>query len=165
MGFDFGDVAPNAMTIMGQRGKLFFVFYSDERTGMNVDDKVEWIKEETEKWKIHEIVADPEERAMTDILHTKGFSMPNLWAAGGSQMKNYYATKLKRLMENHMIIIPKEFIFLITSISELAYDDRGKIRKHNDHSYDSFLYASAYYDPESTMDEFWKIKNRQIKIW
>jgi len=165
MGFDFGDVAPNAMTIMGQRGKVFFVLYSDERTGMSVDDKVEWIKGEAKKWKIYEIVADPEARAMTDILHMEGFSMPNLWAAGGSQMKSYYATKLKRLVENHMIFIPKEFFFLITSISELAYDDRGKIRKHNDHSYDSFLYASAYYDPEFALDEFWKIKDRQIKIW
>jgi len=54
---------------------------------------------------------------------------------------------------------------LIISLSELAYDDRGKIRKHNDHSYDSILYASAYYDPDYDMEEFWKIKGRQIDIW
>ena len=165
MGVDFGDNSPNAITIMGQRGKIFFVLESDERTGMNVDEKVEWIKGEAKKWEIWEIVADPEARAMIDILHREEFSMPNLWAAGGSQMKSYYATKLKRLVENQAVIIPKSFVFLITSISELAYDDKGKIRKHNDHSYDSFLYASAYYDPEFALDEFWKIKERQIKIW
>ena len=57
------------------------------------------------------------------------------------------------------------FHYLTESLTELAYDDRGKIRKHNDHSFDSAMYSTADYDPDIEQDHFWKIGGRQLDIW
>lgn len=165
MGVDFGDVSPNAMTIVGLKKNIVYFLHSQEMTGIGPDQVLEWIKEKATLWNIYEIFADPEERSMRDSLHLRGYSVPHLWALGGGARKNYYVTKFKRLMEKKRLFIPMAFHYLTESLTELAYDDRGKIRKHNDHSFDSAMYSTADYDPDIEQDAFWKIGGRQLDIW
>jgi len=165
MGVDFGEISPNAVTLMGERGEDVYVLFSDERTGSKTDEILQWIDDLAKEYSIFEIFADPEERAMRENIEGKGYSTPNLWAGGGGGKKNYYVTLLKRYIEQHRIFIPKKFTFLTNSLIELAYDTGGDIRKHNDHSFDSAIYACSDYDPDFDAGALYAFKNRQIGIW
>jgi len=164
-GVDFGDVSPNACTINGRRKEYVFTLYSDERTGLRTEEIIDWIDDICKKWNVREIFADPEERAMKEQLEDKEYNTPHIWAMGGGAKKAFYITKYKRWIENKKKFIPKRFDFLTTSLIELAYDDRSKIRKHNDHSFDSDLYSMIDFDPGTDDTDFWAIKNRQLDIW
>lgn len=164
MGIDFGDVAPYAIAILGQYGDKIYVLHSEERAGISSNEALEWIDEEAKKLSIFEMFADPEERAMKEALEAKGYSTPNIWAFGGGAKKKYYVVKFKRLIEKHRIVIPKAFQSLITSLSELAYDEQGDIRKHGDHSFDSIIYGSSDYDPDIDTLDFWK-DSKGLNIW
>jgi len=165
MGVDLGDISPNAVTIIGQRQPYLFALFSDERTGLRTEEMLKWLEDLAKEWKIFEIFMDPEERNMRDTMMDRGYSTPHLWAGGGGQKKNYFVASFKRFIENHHYIIPKKFQFLITSLIELAYDEKGDIRKHNDHSFDSIIYGSSDYSPDWDEGALWKIKNRGVDLW
>ena len=166
MGVDFGEVSPTAISVTGKYGKKVFVLYSEERTGLRVDEVLDWAdKEIGKKYNIWEIFADPEERSLRESLNYRGYSTPHLWQMGGGAKKNFYVIKLKRLVEQHRLVIPSAFTSLIDSLSELAYDEKGKIRKRNDHSFDSLLYATSDYGVEEEDDLIWRTTRRDVRIW
>jgi fructose-specific component phosphotransferase system IIB-like protein len=164
VGVDFGEIAPNAVTVVGRIGKKVYVLYSQERI-RDTESVLRWIQDKATEYKIHQILADPESRAMRDALHNKGYSVPHLWGGGGGGKKEYYATNFKRFVEKHLLFIPMAFVQLETSLSELSYDNRGKIRKDNDHSFDSCMYGMSEYDVDAHGDSFWKTKDRGVTIW
>jgi len=165
-GVDFGDPAPNSLTVVGMRGKTIYTLYSDERVGLRTTEVVEWVDRICKKYKVWEIFADPEERSMTEALEDKGYSCPNIWRLGGGVKKNYYVQNFKRLMEQHRFFIPMKFYFLITSLEELSFDERGKVRKHNDHSFDGKLYATSDYDVAEDAEGLSKeMRDKAISMW
>lgn len=167
-GVDFGDISPNALTIVGRRGKIVFVLYSDERTGLSSEEVLNWIEKTCKKYNVYEIFADPEARSMREALEYRGFSTPNIWSmAGGSQAKKAYVNNVKRFIEQHRLIIPMAFTFLVNSLNGLSYDEGGNIRKKDDHSFDSLWESMVDYIPDEDESAFYKeVKERIIeKIW
>uniref|UniRef100_A0A6M3XMQ4 Putative homing endonuclease n=2 Tax=viral metagenome TaxID=1070528 RepID=A0A6M3XMQ4_9ZZZZ len=133
-GVDFGGRVPNAQVIVGRHGKMIFVLFADEVLGLSQDEVVDWIDKPCKKLKVWEIYADPEERGMVWILESKGYAMPELWAFGGGGMKKVFVSNAKRWIERHNAIIPKAFVKLIESLQQMAWNEKGKIIKHNDHA-------------------------------
>lgn len=167
-GVDFGDIAPNAMTVVGKRGGMIFVLYSDERTGLSSEEVLNWIDEIGKQYQLFYVFADPESRAMREGVEARGYNSPHLWAGEGGNMKSVYTVNVKRFVEKHAVIIPKKFEYLTDSIKQLSYDKGEKIRKVNDHSWDSWMYSMRDYDIEDMqgIGFYSEIKNRQIeKIW
>jgi len=168
-GVDFGEVSPNAMTVSGKRGNTVFVLYNDERVD-GTEEILKWVEETAKKYKLFYVFADPEERAMRETLELRGFNVPHIWGGSGGQMKSYYVTNTKRFVEQHRVVIPIKFNYLVNSISALAYDERGNVRKHNDHSWDSWMYSMIDYNIDDLLGDgfYGKIKRgeREIrKIW
>jgi len=166
-GVDFGQVAPNALTITGQRGRIVFVLYSDERTGMGEEEVLEWVTKTLKQYVVWDVFCDPEERAMRNALYNREFVVPHIWAeSGGGRAKKQYVSNIKRHVEQHILIIPKCFTYLINSLSGLAYDERGNIRKRDDHAFDSLLYAMIDYDVDESSKFYTEVKDRKIgKVW
>jgi len=164
VGIDFGDVAPNAMTVPGEREGIIYVLYSDERVGLRSEEVLNWVEEKLKQYHVWIVFADPEERMMLQILEDKGYSTPHIWKLGGGVKKHYYVQKTKRFIEQHKLFIPKKFTFLINSLSELSYDSSGNILKHNDHSFDSLIYSMIDYEPD-VINILPEISNKTISIW
>jgi hypothetical protein len=169
MGFDFGEVSPNAMTVVGKRNNMVFVLYSDERTGASSEEVLQWINDKAKEYKLYDIFADPEERAMRQAIENMDYSTPNVWAAtGGGSIKRQYVNNVKRHVEKHILIIPMAFEYLVESVRELSYDEDGGIRKNNDHSYDSLMFSMIDYDvdDDSGTGFYGTVHNRgTAKIW
>ena len=73
---------------------------------------------------------------------------------------------MKRHVEAHRLIVPMVFTYLVHSMAELTYDDRGNIRKHNDHSHDSLMYPMSEYSIDDFGGFYGEVKDRDItKIW
>lgn len=166
-GIDFGDPAPNALTVTGMRGRVVFVLYNDERVGLRSTEVTNWADGKAKEFKVWEIFGDPEERGSLQALEDKGYVTPNIWKLGGGAKKGLYVTKSKRFVEYHRVFLPKKFVYLCISMEELSYDARGGILKHNDHSYDSFIYSIIDYDPEIDSQAILKELEGKIlpKIW
>lgn len=168
-GVDFGEIAPNALTVVGKRGNIVFVLYSDERTGLTTDEILKWIDENCIQYNIYEIFADPENYSMREALENRSYSVPNVWAGGtGGNMKKAYVSNVKRYIEQRLILIPIKFNYLVESLNELSYEENGDIRKHNDHSFDSLMFSMVDYDiDDEGSDGFYKkIENRlTTRIW
>lgn len=145
-GVDFGETSPSAVTVTGKRGKIVFVLYNDERTGERDTEISKWVTDTAKEWSIWEIMADPENRSMREGFEDAGYSAPHIWAGIPGDAKMYYVRNLKKFVEFHFLFIPKKFFYLTDSMKGLAYDDRSRIRKHNDHSFDSLLYAMVDYE-------------------
>jgi hypothetical protein len=169
MGFDFGEISPNAMTVVGRRGNVVFVLYSDERTGASSEEILRWINDTAKEYKLYEIFADPEERAMRQAIENMDYSTPNVWAAaGGGSIKKQYVNNLRRHVERHILIIPMKFEYLVQSVEELSYEENGDVRKHNDHSFDSLMFSMIDYDvdEEGNVGFYNAVKNRTTtNIW
>lgn len=167
-GVDFGGIDPYALTVTGKRKKMIYILYSDERTGLSDEEALDWIDKRCKKYHVWDVFADPEQRAMRNALEAKGYSTPHVWAGGGTAvMKKQYVVNVKRFVEKHVYFIPKLFEYLVDSLAQLSYDSKGRIRKHNDHSFDSLMYACIDYDPDEDASAFYKeVKSREIaKIW
>lgn len=165
-GGDFGDPAPNALTIVGQRGKIIYILYSDERTGLRIDEVIDWFDKYCKKYKIFEIFADPSARGIIEGLENKEYSCPNIWRAGGGIKKNFYVVRYKRFIESHRFFIPIKFAFLIESLTGLSHDGKGGIQKHADHSFDSHLYSVVDYAPDEDTEAIWtEMKGKTISPW
>jgi hypothetical protein len=168
MGVDFGEVAPTAITVTGRRSGIVFVLYSDEQTGLSDREKLSWITSTAIKYNLEEILADPEERAMRNMLDEMGYIVPNIWAnSAGGGAKRMYVSNVKRYVEKRHMFVPKKFDYLRKSVYGLGYDDRGNIMKRNDHSFDSLLYSMIYYDVVEDGGSFYdSIKGRRTTtIW
>jgi hypothetical protein len=169
MGFDFGEVSPNAMTIVGVRDRIVFVLYSDERTGASSEEILQWINDKAKEAKLYDIFADPEERAMRQAIENMDYSTPNVWAAtGGGAIKKQYVNNVKRHIEKHLLIIPIAFEYLVASVQELSYEENGDVRKSNDHSFDSLMFSMIDYDvdDDAGVGFYGTVKNRNAgRMW
>ena len=156
-GVDWGKKSPCAYTATGKYRRAVFVLHSEEEVIGGDADKIQKAIDIAEKWNIDVIRPDPREWAYNNAIAEKGFAVHQLFTgATGDVEKNKYLFVLKRLVERHLIIIPCIFEDLIRSLRSATYDDKGRIRKHKDHSLDSLIYAVSYYDEVSDQTAFWK---------
>lgn len=147
-GYDYGAVSPNALTIAGRKGSLIFVLFSSEIKGVRVSELMSWISENCEQHKAYTIIPDPSigGQAISEALSGLGFAIYVI----DSQRKDERIFNLRGLVERHLMIIPKAFTYLIESLKTVSYDERGKIRKLNDHSFDSLCYVTFEWSPEES---------------
>jgi len=76
--------------------------------------------------------------------------------------KSKYVYTLKRFVERHNLVIPCIFEDLIRSMRNAAFDENGRIRKRDDHSFDSLLYAISYYGEVADQSAFWKAMRGEV---
>jgi hypothetical protein len=96
-----------------------------------------------------------------------GYSIHKLFSFEGGDEKTEYLYVLKKYVERHDIKIPRCFQALIKSLKNLTYDSTGKIRKSNDHAFDSLIYAISLYGEEDE-SEAWTTKEVEesgAKMW
>jgi len=151
-GADFGETAPNALTIIGRKGKMVFVLFNDEIIELREETVINWIFHYCKKLRVYEITPDPSRASYRLKLEEKGLAVnivdPN--------EKDEWIGNVKKLMERHLLIIPKRFINLIRSLKKVTYDERGNIRKVDDHSFDSLLYACIFISIDEGEGGFWE---------
>jgi len=156
-GIDWGKVSPCAYTTTGKYKDFIFVLDSLERTGQNDQEKVQTAIDLATKWQCSIIRPDPREWSFNNILSDKGFAVHEIFSFERADLeKNKYLYTLKKYVERHQILIPMAFTDLIRSLKNLSYDERGKVRKRDDHSFDSLLYAVSYYGEVAGGATFWK---------
>jgi hypothetical protein len=139
-GYDHGiSSAPSALTIIGRKMNVTFVLFNDEQIGLREEDKLNWIRENCKRWKTMTFIPDP--AASGQHIHAKlsdeGYAVYVL--AENEKIARVY--NVINFVEKHRIIIPKTFWFLTQSLRKLAWDKNNKIRKVEDHSFDSLCYA------------------------
>lgn len=144
-GIDWGKNAPCAYTAVGRFRDIVFVLGSKERVGMSDKEKIDTGDDMAKLWSVDILRPDPREWAYNNALTGRGYAVHELFSFEGGQEKNTYLYNLKRIVERHHLVIPVAFEDLIRSMRNLAFDKRGKVRKADDHSFDSLLYATSYY--------------------
>jgi len=165
LGIDYGDVAPDAYTAVGKFGRVAFILESVELTGQSNQDKIETAIDYTKKWHINTIRPDPSEPAYNTELANLGFAVHELFSFEGGKEKRKYVWVMKRFIERHNLIIPCIFKDLIRSLKNLAYDKKGNIRKADDHSFDSALYAISFYGELMDEEDISKRPKHGVAIW
>lgn len=158
-GFDYGiSNAPCALTVVGRRNNVVFVLHNDEQMGLREEEKVDWIKREMVKWKTSTFIPDPAVagKHLNEKLDDEGYAVYML----AEQDKLPRVFNIINFVEKHKIIIPKAFWFMTQSLRKLAWKKTGlKLRKVDDHSFDSLQYAIEDWQVEeggNILDEFLK---------
>ena len=154
-GIDWGQgVAPDAYSVIGRYKKTIFVFDFKELQGQTLEEKTTTAINMANKWGVEIFRPDPAQDAYNEILRNQGFTLHELWSEGGGQDKEKYILVLKKVIEDHTIKIPKKFSVLLSCLKNLTYEKGGKIRKVNDHAFDSLLYAVSYYGELDEGEDF-----------
>lgn len=149
LGIDWGQgSAPDAYTVIGKLGQYVFVIDSKELYGQSDAEKIETAVDLCKTYGIEIIRPDPAQSAYNNALSDKGYTIHVLFSFEGGDEKKTYTAIMKRFVERHNLQIPKVFTSLVRSLQNLTYDKNGKIRKVDDHSFDSILYAISYYGEE-----------------
>lgn len=165
IGVDWGDVAPNAWTVVGRLKEHVYVLYNNELVGLRDVEALEFTEKIMDTWKVEVALPDPSQYPMNNALSDKGLTVHKLFTKYGGQAKDMYVRNVKRHFEKGKIHIPKAYEKLIKSIRQLTYDKKGKIRKINDHSWDSLIYGMAeYYEDIQKIYEMSQ-KKRMIDLW
>ena len=143
-GFDYGKVTPCALTVMGRKVNMLLVLYSDEMRDENPREILSWIERELGRFKVETFIPDPAiaGQEITRLMMNKGYSV---WVIATGD-KDSRVWRVRRIVERHLVIIPKAFWKLTDSMRKVSWDKRGKIRKLNDHSFDTMQYATEGYD-------------------
>jgi len=165
-GFDYGiSNAPCALTVVGRRNNVVFVLHNDEQMGLREEEKVDWIKREMGKWKTSTFIPDPAVagKHLNEKLDDEGYAVYML----AEQDKLPRVFNIINFVEKHKIIIPKAFWFMTQSLRKLAWKKTGlKLRKVDDHSFDSLQYAIEDWQVEeggNILDEFLKSVEKKGK--
>lgn len=143
-GFDYGDPAPCALTITGRKDQLALVLFSDEYKNLQPDELKAEIDHEMKAWNTDTFIPDPSigGKHINRDMEDKGYSV---WLIEeGAKEERVWL--VRKIVERHAIIIPKLYWKLVNSCRQLAWDKDGKIRKFNDHSFDSFQYSTIDWD-------------------
>jgi len=164
-GVDWGKNAPCAFTVSGRLKRMVLILHSEEEVIGGDADKIQKAIDIAREWNIEIIRPDPREWAYNNAISEEGFAVHQLFTgASGEIEKNKYIYTLKKFVERHQLLIPCIFEDLIRSMRNATYDENGRIRKSDDHSLDSCLYAVSYYAEESDQTAFWKaIKGETAK--
>jgi|GEM_PF-2397470 len=160
-GVDWGKVSPCAYSAMGKFRRIVFVLAHKELVGQSDRDKIDEAIEMAKEWNIEIVRPDPREWAYNNELGEKGFTIHELFADKGPDDKGEYIFTAKKYIERHWVVIPCVFEDLIRSLKNLTWDETGKIRKSDDHSFDAFLYAISYYGEMAEQAAFWKAVQRK----
>lgn len=156
MGIDWGEASPCAYSAVGRFRDFVFVLFSQELVGQTDSEKIHFASELAKNLQIEIIRPDPREWAYNNALSNLGFAVHKLFNVEGGKDKTQYVYTIKRYIERHMIVIPCAFEDLIRSLKQLSYDEHGVIRKQDDHSFDSLLYAMSYYGEVVGHSPFWR---------
>jgi hypothetical protein len=148
-GIDWGQgTAPDAYTATGKLGGTVFVLDQKELFGQSDGEKIDTATDIANGLGIEIIRPDPAQSAYNNTLMDKGYTIHELFSFEGGQEKDTYVATLKRYIERHNLQIPKAYSSLLRSLRNLTYDKNGKIRKVDDHSFDSLIYAVSFYGEE-----------------
>jgi len=164
-GIDWGQVAPDDYAIVGRFRNMVFVLEHLELLGQTDAEKLDKAVELAKKWNAEIIRPDPREWAYNNELANRGFAIHELFAFEGGQEKKTYVYTLKKLIERHLLVIPCKFEDLIRSLKHLTYDDKGKIRKKDDHAFDSLIYATSYYGEVLNQPLLSKKEQKGVRLW
>jgi hypothetical protein len=145
LGIDWGKIAPDCYSTIGKYKDIVFVLDFDELYGQSDAEKIATTVKFTTKWGIEIIRPDPEQWSYANKLLDMGYAVHELFSFEGGQEKERYMFTLKKYIERHQIKIPKAFHALIRSLKNLTYDKMGKVRKVDDHPFDSLIYSISYY--------------------
>jgi len=137
--------------------------FNDERVGLRDTEALDLAESIIKDWKVEITLPDPSQYPMNNALSDKGVSVHKLFTKYGGQAKDMYVRNTKRHFERSMIHIPKKYEKLIKSVKQLSYDKKGKIRKINDHSWDSLIYAMSEYYID--LQRIYDIKKRFVDLW
>ena len=155
-GIDWGKSAPCAYNAMGRFKRIIFILDHLERVGQSDGEKISTAVKMARKWGINILRPDPREWAYNNALIDEEFAVHELFSDEGGKDKSRYLFTAKKFIERHWLVIPCVFEDLIRSLKNLTWDDKGKVRKEDDHSFDSFLYAISYYGEFADQASFWK---------
>lgn len=153
MGIDWGHVAPDSYAVVGKHGDTILILEHLEVTGQNDQEKVERAMNFSKKWFIDTVRPDPAEHAYNNALLDRGLAVHELFSFEGGDEKKEYLFTVKKVIERHHLVIPSAFVDLIRSLRNLTYDEKGHIRKVDDHSFDSLMYALSYYGETGEIQE------------
>lgn len=156
-GYDYGAKAPNALTIVGRKGKFVLILFNDELKGARDEEILEWINNNCKEWKCYTICPDPSAAGflLSQKLEDEGYAVYLLDESG----KTERLFNIKKFIERHLFIIPKAYWCLTKSLKKASYDDKGNVRKIDDHSLDTLCYACVDWIAEEeniSEGEFWK---------
>jgi hypothetical protein len=160
-GADFGKSSPNGFVIAGRRGfQKAFILFAKEIVGGTRDSDV---RTEMEFYmRLYDTVVfipDPANWSQGQAMEERGFTYYEIEPDNEERYFN-----AKRIVEQHMVIIPIAYQDLLKSIMNLVYDDKGNIVKINDHMADAFSYALSQFI--TGLAEMGKIPNRSVdRLW
>lgn len=164
LGIDWGDVAPNAYTVLGRLKEHVYILFNDELIGLRDTEALDYAEKLVKEYNVEIVLADPAQYSMNNMLADRGLTIHKLYTYKGGQEKRVYVSNVKRHFEHRIIHVPKAYTKLINSIKQLTYDEKGKIRKVQDHSFDSLMHGLAefYIDVQKSI---WEQKGRFMDLW
>jgi hypothetical protein len=168
MGIDWGRGSPCAYVVLGKFKDWVFVLDAVEVTGLTDQEKIQMADDMAKKWDIEIIRPDPREWVLNGMLADKGYAIHELFSFEGGNEKYQYISVMKKYVERHRLLIPRQFEDLIRSMRMLAFDENGKIRKVDDHSSDACSYAMSLYGEIDTESALWEIdatKRGVASLW
>jgi len=137
MSFDYGSPAPCALTVGGKKGKYIFILYNDEQRGLGPDEITEWLDITGKMWSALILIPDPSCYSHVGRkAEEKGFTVYLI----DSSKKSERIFNCENFIERHFIIIPKSFWILVSSLKQATRDEKGNVRKVNDHGFDTLCY-------------------------
>jgi hypothetical protein len=147
--------------VLGQFRDWVFVLEAHETTGLTDQEKVAFAIELATKWEVDIIRPDPREWTLNNMVAEQTEAAVHELFSGpeGGNEKNKYVASLKKFVERHKLCLPRNFEDLIRSLGNLSYDEKGKIRKKDDHSADAMMYAISYYDEIDENSAVWDLKS------
>lgn len=163
LGIDYGRGAPTAFVVLGQFKDWIFVLEAHETLGLTDQEKVQMAVDLCKKWEIEVVRPDPQESVLNNMIAdlVDASIHFDIWSGGseGGSKKYSFVAALKKYVERHKLVIPREEMFddLIRSLRNLTWDDKGKIRKQDDHSADAIMYAISYYDEFDNDSSLWDV--------
>lgn len=144
-GFDYGDPAPCALVIAGIRpvkGKnVVFILYAEEQKGLPSMELYKWVIGKMKLHKAQDFYPDPSigGKHVNEKVDEAGYGVVML----DSQAKEERISNVKCIVERHNMVIPVAFWQLLGSMKMAHRGKSGKIKKHNDHSFDAICYVCS----------------------
>lgn len=161
LGVDWANVDSNAYVVVGRNSDgIIFVLYNEEYSG-TCENSVLRAKQIYDEYACEKAIPDTHQEYQNQQLARLGATVYLTTFEEGGQQKTDYVANLRRVVERHLLIIPKKFEVLISQLRRLSFERRGereKIMKRNDHSVDALMYAiSEFYDESISfgLGDYW----------
>jgi len=164
LGIDWGRNAPHAFTVVGRLKNKVYILFNEELIGVRDEEALKTAEDLCKLWTIPIVLPDPAQYPFNNQLIERGLTVYQLFTQYGGQEKLRYASNTIRHFERYILFVPQKFEKLIRSVRGLSYDSKGKIRKKNDHSWDSLMYALSEYR-EDIQKDLWTQRGRFLDLW